>query len=110
MRLKFFLAAFSLAFLACSPLFSEKGVELTQAEYTQIVQNMMSAQKALTESENALERQEEQLRTLGSQLRSQSEYCARLRQGQRNRLVLTGALFFCLGVVGGTLAVGALSP
>lgn len=99
-----------LAFPACSPLFSEDGVELTQAEYTQIIQNMMTAEKALAESESALERQEEQLRTLGSQLRSQSEYCARLRQGQRNKAVLAGALGFCLGVVGGTLAVSALSP
>lgn len=98
-----------LVFPACSPLFSEKAVELTREEYTLIVQNMMSAQKALGESESALRTQEEELQTLRSQLKSQSEYCAKLRQGQNNRAVLAGALGLCLGVVASCLVINAVS-
>lgn len=110
MRPRFLPAVLSLALLACSPLFSQKSIALTQAEYDQIILNMMTAQKALTESDSALKTQEAELQTLRTQLQTQSAYCAKLRQGQKNKLVITGALCFCLGVVSSSALIGALSP
>lgn len=108
MRSRLFLSAFFLALLSLSCHGQEQRYYLTEAEYTQIVQNMMTAQKSLLECQSELSEAQADLQTLREQLRTQSESLMRSRKEQAARLLVCGALCFSAGAVG-TLLVAAAS-
>lgn len=108
MRSRLFLSGFFLVLLSLSCHGQEQGYWLTEAEYTQIVQNMMTAQKSLLDCQSELSEAQADLQTLREQLRAQSESLMRSRKEQASRLFVCGALCFSAGAVG-TLLVAAAS-
>lgn len=108
MRLKFSLLV-SLLLLLSSPLsYAEKSYTLTQTEYDQIITNMMTAQKALAESDSqlekadlALQRQEEELQTLKEDLQNLSAYYKRQQRKATGSKILIGGCAFTFGAAAG---------
>lgn len=102
---------FSVLFLALLPLCchgQEQGYWLTEEEYSQIVRNMMTAQKSLQECQSELSAARADLETLRTQLQTQSESLARSRREQGARLLAVGAACFSAGALA-ALCVAAAS-
>lgn len=97
--LKVLFAGFAL--LAFSPLSgqSQKSYILTETEYSQIIYNMMTAQKALTDCQNQLTDYETQLHTLKNQLKAQSAYLSELKNSNKKKCLVAGSVCFSFGAL-----------
>lgn len=109
MRSKFFLAA-SLLLLLSSPLLcAEEKYVLTAAEYDQIIQSLMTAQKSLREADAQLAEQDSQLKALSQKLKEQSEYYrAQSVKATKDKIVI-GGVAFCVGMAGAAVTLYLLS-
>lgn len=100
MRLKSSLAALLLLSLSPPLLSAEESYTLTAQEYDQIVTSLMTAQKALRESDGKLRTQEAELKKLSQALRQASKSLEEQRIKAAKDKIMIGGCAFCLGLAG----------
>lgn len=107
MKSKLFLPAFCLALLCLHCHGQEQKYYLTEAEYTQIVRNMMTAQKSLLECQSELSGAKADLQTLREQLTAQSESLRKSKEELVFKAFLAGLGCFGAGMCAGAALVYA---